>query len=659
MSVLYEITFGSRQLYNYKIIDDYYMFDGQYSLGQEDIYVYASRGDGQTVMEEKTYTKADGASGPRIAYYIDKTRGRISCSHQMTYRATDSSAYIGQDIPHLQWSAYQETIVSVKYPIFEFESDYNDYISGLTDGSLAINAKSGASFSDDTRDYFIYNRFQNAQVERGIVTIVDDTLYQRNERILYNGDRGIALYRNSDNPFSFSILYDESNLLGSKYSNTSVSEVSSAPLNDFTLDTLLYRAPFYSTYNTRFEITEYNGYLGQFDTNLPLWDSEQDAQDYLDGLLDITQAPNWDKISSDDLWKDHINNGTGTDETATTMGQSYAQNYFSQLYLCTSGGVNQIASALYDVSVGTVSGLWDEIKKGVEMYGDDPMQSVQGLMFFPLNLDDVFSNTQAQNYVYFGGYKLDLDTNVKKVIFPNGYKSLGTIGIYKTFHDWRDYEPYTKLYIYLPYVGTYQLQLARYYGKSVEIRYYFDLRTGSCLVALLANGLLMDYFNGQLGVQLPITLTDKSNYANSQINTLLKGAGSMGSVIKDVSSGISAGMSVPVTGAFGALQAGISVAKTVYDITQNNKSDYNKTSGGSTSMLNEFLPQYVYFIFEIQQTEQSENVQSLIGYPSNKSGNVGNFSGYLEVESVNLICGTATDNEKRKITQALHTGIII
>ena len=552
-----------------------------------------------------------------------------------------------------------ELVIEANFPIFD---NYQHVYSYLASGGSNINGVVNAGETDvdeTTKDYYIYNRYQMAHVERGIVTTVDSIVHQQNERILYNGERGIALYRDTNNPFKFNMLCDTSKLVGSIYSNTSVSDVSSASYDEFTLDTLLYDGPFYSTYNARFDIFTYDGYLGQFDTNLPLWDSEQDAQDYLDGTLDITQSPNWDKISSDNIWKGYTNNKTGEVETATEMGQSYAQNFFSQLYLCATGSINQIASALYDVGAGGVSGLWDEIKKGIEMYGEDPMQSIQGLMFFPLDLSSIYTNVSDQNYVYFGGYKLDLNTNVKKLIFPNGYKSLGTINIVRTFKDWRDFEPYTKLYIYLPYVGTFQLQLSRYYGKTTEIRYYFDLRTGSCLVALLANGILIDYFNGQLGVQLPITLNDKSNYANNQINTLLKGAGSIGSVIKDVSSGVSAGLSIPVTGAFGALQAGISVSKTVYDLTQNNKSDYNKTSGGSTSMLNEFLPQYAYFIFEIQQTLDSENVQSLIGFPSNKSGNVGEFGGYLEVETVNLKCGIATDNEKRHIENMLRTGVII
>ena len=633
-----------------------------YSLGNRAYWVLNKT----NTTAQWVWRGANVPTGDTLEYNGSNYQKKFDDTETLTTKGSQGELNVNQAVNSL-YADYMGTVsFASNAPIFEDETIGLQYIQLPNNDDIeldfikeyAVNFKS-PEVDTTTNDYFIYDRYQMSHVERGIVTTVDSIVHQQNERILYNGERGIALYRDSDNPFQFNILCDTTNLVGSIYSNTSVNDVSGASYDEFTLDTLLYDGPFYSTYNSRFDIFTYDGYLGQFDTNIPLWDSLQDAQDYLDGTLDVTQASNWDNISSDSKWKDYTNNKTGQEETATEMGQSYAQNFFSQLYLCATGGVNQIASALYDVGAGSVSGLWDEIKEGVEMFGDDPMQSIQGLMFFPLDLSSIFTNVSDQNYVYFGGYKLDLDTTVKKVIFPNGYKSLGTINIVRTFKDWRDFEPYTKLYIYLPYVGTFQLQLSRYYGKSTEIRYYFDLRTGSCLVALLANGLLTDYFNGQLGVQLPITLTDKSNYANNQINTLLKGTGSIGSVIKDVSSGISAGMSVPITGAFGALQAGISVSKTVYDLTQNNKSDYNKTSGGSTSMLNEFLPQYAYFIFEIQQTLDSDNAQSLIGFPSNKSGNVGEFSGYLEVETVNLKCGIATDSEKRHIENMLRTGVII
>ena len=636
--------------------------------------------DGVTVVSARALTTA--GNGARCAGYVDVISGYqyhigLNNDYNNSYNITvDGStlawAYnpwtgtsqsfpeIGRGVGNRQnCTGYFTTNI----PIFETLEEAQEYTRASDiDAKIliknALNYKGPTSYDNTTNEFFINEQHSHYTVENGIVSAPAQQIFIRAERILYNGDR-ICLYRGSNNKFELTLITG-ADLLGSKYSNSSFNELLTIPYSEFTLNHLEYTTPFYSPYSTELDTPNYEGYLAtMFSTNIPIFDSVEKAQKYLNGEIDVTQSENWKNISNSPVWKNVIKNTTGDEEITTDMGEVFAQNYFSQLYLCASAGINQIASSLYDVGIGSLSGLWDEIKKGVEMYGDDPMQSVQGLMFFPLDLSSVYQNVQDQNYVYFGGYKLDLQTTVKKIIFANGYKSLGTITIRKSFNDWRDYEPYTKLYIYLPYVGTFQLQLARYYGKSTEIRYYFDLRTGSCLVALLANGKLTDYFNGQIGVQLPITLTDKSAYANSQVNTLLKGASSIGSVVADVSAGVAGGASIPITGAFGALQAGVSVTKTVYDLTQNNKTNYNKTTGGSTSMLNEFLPQYPYFIFEIQKTIDTDNLEMLQGYPSNESGNVGKFSGYLEVESVNLICGTATDNEKRQITQALYNGIII
>ena len=76
-------------------------------------------------------------------------------------------------------------------------------------------------------------------------------------------------------------------------------------------------------------------------------------------------------------------------------------------------------------------------------------------------------------------------------------------------------------------------------------------------------------------------------------------------------------------------------------------------------MLNEYLPQYAYLIFEIQQDDPTANHDLLLGTPSNESGNISAFSGFLQVESVNLQCGIATPNEKKEILSALMNGIFI
>lgn len=587
----------------------------------------------------------------------------LSTGYGDYYGVRDSDNIVSGNIPYgIQGYAINgftslNGTFATNIPIFENLADAVGYIQASTDTQafeylkLAVNYRE--SEQKEIEDYYIYNTYSNAEIEYGEVSF-DDTIIQRYERLkLYSTP---ALYIDDNDPFLCHLAYDDNDIVASVFSSTSIFDVEVSP--QWVEGHVEYTYPFYKMFENEEESGSYT--IGRtWLTNIPLFGSMTDAVDFINGIKPITDALNWRNIAGD--YPDIISNDTGVTDEETEFGEVYVQGFFSQQYLCGRTALANIASSFFDIQGAdpSIIGIWEEIKKGVEMYGQDPMQAVQGLMYFPINLSEIFTNTQSQNYIYFGGYKLDLTANVEKLIFANGYKSIGSITINKSFNDWRDYEPYTKLYVYLPYCGTFQLQLARYYGKSTEVRYYIDTRTGGCLVCLIADGMLIDYFNGQMGVQMPITLTDKSAYANTQINTLLKGVGGIGDIVKSVGGNIATGGSVPVELAFGALNAGVDIAKTEYNLTQNNVTNYNKTSGGSTSMLNEYLPQHVTFMFEIQQIEDSPNEVSLQGQPTNASGTVGSFSGYLEVEEVNLLCGNATENEKRQIVNMLRTGVII
>lgn len=403
--------------------------------------------------------------------------------------------------------------------------------------------------------------------------------------------------------------------------------------------------------------------LGTFDYALtdisspfPIFDSEYKANLYIQGVLDIAEASNWDRISQ--FYP--TTNPTETEETTTTMGEAGNRAIFTQYYIVSLSVLYEIANSLYDTSP---TGIWEDIKKGLEMYGQNPIEAVSNLSFYPLDMSTVLPNA-SQNYIYFGGYKLNLTAgSVSKVANPNGYKTLGSMTIKRSFNSWRDFEPYTKLFVYLPYIGTYQLELARYYGKLTEIRYYFDISTNTIACCLMADNKLTDYWTGQMGVNMPITMTNFALFAQTQIQTLIGGiAGGV-----NTGANIMGGASKVAGATLGAASMGVGagimidaqIAKTAYGVTQNNINNFNKTKGGSSSMLNEFLPQYPYFIFETQEDCAPENYGALFGYPSMKAGKINSFSGFLKVQSVDLKVSGATESEREKILALLMSGIYI
>lgn len=398
-----------------------------------------------------------------------------------------------------------------------------------------------------------------------------------------------------------------------------------------------------------------------FDTNCYIFNNKEDSDDYNDTGEGGEKAENYN-----DIYPDKPFNPTGIEDIETEFGQVYTRSFFSQQYILSVGALSEIANAFFDTNAG---GMWDAIKTGLSMYGDSPVDDIQGLYYLPFNANEVFTNTQSQNYIYFGGYKFDFtNASVNRIIYPNGYYDFGSFVIETTFgENWRSYEPYTKLFCYLAYIGWVQLDMKKYLHKTVNVRYYFDTRTGGCVACLIANGVLCDFFNGQIGVSMPITATDFVAYANAQIQTLLgfgKGvSGQISNVGNTAGEMMKAGATATETlagaGALGGLGIGLQGAKTIYGLTQNNINNFNQTIGGSSSMLNMFLPQEVCFMFEVQDAMPTANLNALRGYPSNASGSIGSFTGYLEVDTVNLICSDATANEKAEIIAMLQNGIYI
>lgn len=459
-----------------------------------------------------------------------------------------------------------------------------------------------------------------------------------------------------------------------------------------------------TTFPYTFFYREHDNEVGTFDfgltfySQLPIWKDQNDATDYIQGNKDISEAENWDQIAPNYPPGSNIGDMR---ETETEFGEVYTRAMFSQLYLCDVGNLYEISNALFDYDVTTLSGIWDDIKKGLEMYGTDPMQVVQGLRYYPFDLSQYFTQTSDLNYIYFGAYQLQLQNgNVKKLTYPNGYIDLGTTKINRWYNDWRDFEPYTKLSVYLPYVGMFPLDAKKYYGKQVKIRYFIDLRTGACTACLIANKVLVDYFDGIIGTEMPITLTDYSSYAQSQLNIIMRNAG-LGIAAEGVTGNIAekgikaaisynananaaqaAAQATPLTSSLaaqtqaqysglaiggaavgaGALLGTVAVGtgmKTAFDMMRTGTAAHTKTRPASSAMINQYLPQYPFFRTEIMEIDESAWLNDLYGRPSNKSDYLYNFSGYLECEDVSLICPIATDNERQEIIDLLKTGIYL
>ena len=432
--------------------------------------------------------------------------------------------------------------------------------------------------------------------------------------------------------------------------------------------------PYTFFYRTRESETGTFDFGLTFYSNIPVFRDKDTAQKYInnDPSVSIEDAENYPDISG----QYPQTPTTGSALPASVFGDVKLKGFFSQQYVCDSTCLSAIANDLYDTAPG---GIWEAMKQGLDMYGQSAIESVMGLSFWPFDVStflDAGAYASA-SYVWFGGYGWDTTGHgtCNHIIYASGHKDIGTVLINPMFHSWRDFEPYTKLYVSIPYCGTYQLDIGRYLEKTVRVRYFIDTRTNGCICALIADDYLMDYFNGQMGVTMPITLTDYSAYMNSQMQVLLGGGGqainTLGSAVGTAGGSLPMGVGAALLagGSSAAIGGALTGAKTVYGLTMNNINNFNKTKGGSSSMLNCYLPQTVDFIWEIQddiytdrvnhKSTINEDFYKMFGAPSMRKASINTFSGFLKCQAVKLECGTATDKEKERLKQMLMDGIYI
>lgn len=383
------------------------------------------------------------------------------------------------------------------------------------------------------------------------------------------------------------------------------------------------------------------------ETNIPYAKTKADAEKYILGEGDDIEYPT-------DPYKK--GNDTGEDENQTEMGNVGHGSIMSQQYICSESAIREIANKFYSNDPSIV----ENIKKGLEMWGSNPADSIISLMYFPVNLVNVFDKKMSQNYVYFGSYKMELTNNVQRILYHSNKFEFGNTFIsYSYGGTWKDFEPYQELHIFLPYIGFKQLELSKYLNKRLRVTYYFDTHTGLCNACLFANNVLTDFFQGKCAVTMPITSTDFSAYASAEIQALVGGAGNIANLAsKGAGIGAMTGTPVGIAGGL-AVGAGVGAVSSVLSATANNIASFTKTEGNPSGMLSEFLPQYAYVIFKQNDFIEPSNLRSLKGKPSNYSGTISSFSGFLKVKDVNLVCPNATEKEKDMIVALLRTGVYL
>lgn len=261
----------------------------------------------------------------------------------------------------------------------------------------------------------------------------------------------------------------------------------------------------------------------------------------------------------------------------------------------------------------------------------NPMDCILGLMIFPA----LAAPTGSKN-IYVG----NLDTGITMSYVSNQYVDVncGSFEIEELYGSYLDYSPYTKIDIYLPYIGMQSLSADDVMGKTVSLLYRIDLLSSACVAFLIVDDTTLYTFTGSCGTSIPVSGTDWSNMLNGIINV----AGVVGTAIVtggaslSIGGGLAAASSMAVSALKPQIRRGGSVA----------------SAAGLMSI------QTPYLIITRPRMAVAENQNAYQGYPSYITQSLGSCVGYTEVEEVHLEHVPATDEEIREIETLLKGGVL-
>ena len=274
-----------------------------------------------------------------------------------------------------------------------------------------------------------------------------------------------------------------------------------------------------------------------------------------------------------------------------------------------------------------------------------------GRFLWSSNIFDNFSlicNNPIENIISCKSIPLSIDGSTQKIILGNvdtgvngdkvsnnfAKQNIGSITITEKYHNFLDYSPYTNVIIYLPYVGFKELDTNLVMSKTLSISYTVDIITGGCLCQITSNNVKLYEFNGNLGIDIPITASNRAQVEAGYI-----------------SSGIGIASSVASGNIVGAVTSLINSAESQYHYAST--SSPNPMCVASTNRT-------CYVILDRPTYQTLKSFNHTRGKKCYLTKTINTLKGYTICdEHIDLSGIRATDTEKEELIKILSSGFFV
>ena len=239
---------------------------------------------------------------------------------------------------------------------------------------------------------------------------------------------------------------------------------------------------------------------------------------------------------------------------------------------------------------------------------------------------------------------------------------MGDLDFAEFFGSFLDYDPYTKINIYLPYIGFKQVSANAVMGKHVQILYNVSYLDGTCMAIIKVNDIPMYTVEGRLGYQVPLTKSDTGDIIQGAIRTGIGALAVAGVGLATGGAGAAAAVGVAsttslITKESSASIVGNAAANTVGSLLQKSTTTVSGTAQGVHARAMSNIP---FAIVERPITNMPLGYGKIAGFQTNLYIELSKCEGMTVCENIKLDgFGYATESEKDEIKMLLSRGVIL
>lgn len=309
--------------------------------------------------------------------------------------------------------------------------------------------------------------------------------------------------------------------------------------------------------------------------------------------------------------------------------------------------------------------LWDAIKQ----FFNNPLEAIVNISLVPV---DAPSSRSKKPSVGRGPLAKEW-TNAYPVV-DNQYVQIdcGYVTIEPYWDSAFDYDPYTKINIFLPFIGFRPLKADEVMRKTIGVKYNFDVVTGDCVAFVYRSSLpgyeevgpnpmgVIASFNGNCSVSVPMARQSADNAIMASA-TLMSQAVGMGF---HTAGSLGGGGQLSDASDMSSGQIGNQISSATMTAVNGLKQHIERSGnmGGDSGYMGILDP---YIILEIPNQilpKPNKNYYwKLEGYPCNFGGTLGDMrgTGLQVVEAIQLNDIPAMEDERAEIMNWLKKGVIV